>query len=510
MRRMPWLFLFALAGIVRPSQVLAQDAAPANAPKTQQQARPQPREVRTDGRSDPSVAKVQDPVPLNELPMPPAIPIATDDGSGSSLRSLPLEMALYGAITQNPDLVALRQTTAASAEAVETARHFPVTLNPTLWLEARPWNFTPIRENGATLREAKLPGYLYVSLRQPIELGHQQRYRERIAEAAYTQTRWNQVQAELTALVQTYRFYETAAYRREKLRIASDLAEFNHKLVSTLERRLEDNQVTPADLALARVEDEASRQLVEAARLDYATALSDLHTQLGTPETAGRVEPSSDFVLPPYIPEAEEAQLIELAIQSRPEIHAAAAQVDGARAAIGLARGDRLPTPVVGPVYVRDEALIQYYGFVLVTPIPVWNSGKPLVRQREAEYRQAVVRFEQVRERTIAQVRTALARWNSASKQVKAVAGVTPTLQRQVEVLERLFDEGQTDLNKLLQAQQRLIQLENARLDAIWGATQAQSDLLTALGARSLLDALPQGGAEPIASFPMQLLPEPR
>jgi cobalt-zinc-cadmium efflux system outer membrane protein len=41
-----------------------------------------------------------------------------------------------------------------------------------------------------------------------------------------------------------------------------------------------------------------------------------------------------------------------------------------------------------------------------------------------------------------------------------------------------------------LQARQGLIQLENARLDALWQATQAQSDLLLALGVPNLIAAL--------------------
>ena len=45
-----------------------------------------------------------------------------------------MQAALYGAITSNPDLVTLREgnALAASAEAVEVARNFPTTLNPTL------------------------------------------------------------------------------------------------------------------------------------------------------------------------------------------------------------------------------------------------------------------------------------------------------------------------------------------------------------------------------------------
>ena len=41
-----------------------------------------------------------------------------------------------------------------------------------------------------------------------------------------------------------------------------------------------------------------------------------------------------------------------------------------------------------------------------------------------------------------------------------------------------------------MQARQRLIQLDNSRLDAVWAATQAQADLLLALGTPSLIHAM--------------------
>jgi outer membrane protein, heavy metal efflux system len=58
--------------------------------------------------------------------------------------------------------------------------------------------------------------------------------------------------------------------------------------------------------------------------------------------------------------------------------------------------------------------------------------------------------------------------------------------------MERLFEANQTDLNRLFQTRQRLIQLENAELDALWQATQAHADLLTALGAPNIIAALHQ------------------
>ena len=41
-----------------------------------------------------------------------------------------------------------------------------------------------------------------------------------------------------------------------------------------------------------------------------------------------------------------------------------------------------------------------------------------------------------------------------------------------------------------MQAQQRLIQLRNSEVDAIWAATQAQADLLLALGAPALIQGM--------------------
>jgi cobalt-zinc-cadmium efflux system outer membrane protein len=185
----------------------------------------------------------------------------------------------------------------ASAEAVEVARRFPTTLNPTLWVDVRPLTLERIPAgtaadgtyHGTHYQEKNV--LMYFSLRQPIEWGHQTTHRYNIAKAAYSQQQWNVVQAELTALVQTYRFFQTAAYRREKLQVAKNLATFNAKLLETLKRRLEAGQVPASAVSLASVETRATEQLVEAAEQDYVTALTDLRNQIGRPEAAGTAEP---------------------------------------------------------------------------------------------------------------------------------------------------------------------------------------------------------------------------
>ena len=161
-------------------------------------------------------------------------------------------------------------------------------------------------------------GLIYVSIRQPVELGHQTTHRYHIAQAAFDQQKWVVIQAELTALVQTYRFFQTAAYRREKYRLAQELADFNDRLSESLQKRMEANQVQAADVALARVESQATRQLVKAARQDYFIALTDLRNQIGIPEQAGSIEPLGEFTLPPYIPPVDEQVMIQEALAEPP------------------------------------------------------------------------------------------------------------------------------------------------------------------------------------------------
>jgi len=229
--------------------------------------------LRGDAPTDPPVRRAQDtpglPNPLTPngvVPFNAAAALAAD----ASSQPITMEAALYGAITQNPDLVALRQGNEASAEAVEVARRFPTTLNPTLWIDVRPFAYERapggIGPNGGRTGAHldQKDALMYFSLRQPIELGHQTTHRHSIAKAAYSQQQWTVLQAELTAIVQTYRLFQTAAYRREKLRVAQQLAEFNEKLVTTLKGRLEvANQIQAADVALAEVEagdDKAGRR----------------------------------------------------------------------------------------------------------------------------------------------------------------------------------------------------------------------------------------------------------
>jgi len=402
-----------------------------------------------------------------------------------------LETALQWTLQNNPNLIATRQNLRVSAEAVNVAQHFPTSLNPTISIEYTPWVFER-QPNGQV---ETLDRSAFITWAQPIELGHRQSFREQMARASFSQVRWNVLQAELAALIQTYRFHQTALYRREKLGIAHDLNSFSTRLVETLRRQAEANQATVADVVLAEVENQATVEQVEIARQDYTNALADLRQQIGIPGVAASAEPIGSFRVPEDRLRASDEALVRLAVESRPEVQAAAAAAANSRSALALARADRIPIPSIGPAYERNETGAVFYGVNLISPIPLLNTGRSLVGQREAEYHRDCVAWEQARRQVATQVLAVLVKWTQAQQAAERTHARFEPIRRQTERMERLYAAGQTDLLKLLQVRRRFIEARNVELDTIWQTTQAYADLLAATGGTPLLGASPSAAA---------------
>lgn len=431
-------------------------------------------------------AAAQMPAPLPDAPPAPAVesaplpdailaPAATPPPAGFPVD---LRTALELTLSRNPDLLAIRQNVPVSSAAIAVARRFPTSINPTVSILSQPWTFDKDTGQGSP----SLEPLFGITWNQPIELGHRRSYREAIARAAFTQTQWNIVQAELSALVQTYRLHQTAIYRREKRRVAQQWAEFNQALVEIVRRQMQAGKVSAADVSVAEVENQAAIQQLAASEQDLVAALTDLRQQMGIPEYAASIEPSGPLCVPEPVAPGDEDNLIRTALANRPEIRAAAAQLDGSRAAVGLARADRIPIPSVGPSYQKDQSGVTFYGFVVSSPVPVLNAGGPLLRQRETECHRDAVVLEQTRQRVQAQVKATLVKWNKVQQLVARTQATIAPIQAETVRMERLYKAGQTDLIRLLQVRGRMIQAQNAQLDAFWQATQAYADLLAALG----------------------------
>jgi cobalt-zinc-cadmium efflux system outer membrane protein len=261
---------------------------------------------------------------------------------------------------------------------------------------------------------------------------------------------------------------------------------FNGHLVEIIRRQAEANQTPAADVILAEVESQATVEQFEAARQDYVSSLADLRQQIGIPSFAATAEPTGPFRVPENHMGRGEA-LVQLAQQARPEVQAAAAAAQNSKAALSLARADRIPIPAIGPAYERNESGATFYGINVTTTVPILNAGNSLVAQREAEYHRDCVAWEQARQQVAVQVLAMVEKWTQAQAAAERTRARLQPIGVQTERMERLYNAGQTDLVKLLQVRRRFIEARNIELDATWQAVQAYADLLTASGGTPLL-----------------------
>ncbi len=132
----------------------------------------------------------------------------------------------------------------------------------------------------------------------------------------------------------------------------------------------------------------------------------------------------------------------------------------------------------------------MFYGIELSSPIPLLNTGRPLVRQREAEYHRDYVAWEQARQEVAVQVLAVLVKWQQSQEVARRTHARFEPTRLQTERMQRLYDAGEADLIKLLQVQRRFIDTRNVELDAISATIQAYADVLAATGGAPLLSAV--------------------
>ncbi|MFN7870459.1 MAG: TolC family protein [Planctomyces sp.] len=395
------------------------------------------------------------------------------------------------AVSNNPDLVALRQTERVSLAAKGVAETYP--FNPFLQVQA-----TPFQEagNGGPNRT-----YHYVLLMQTIQLAHQQDFREQGAKFALNSTRWNIHQAELQTLAQTQRLYFTALYLRDIQSLAEASHKNNQQLLQILENQLNAGAITAADVAIVRVDTESTRQQRQLANANYRNSLRDLARQVGMEpdeltKVAGDLQsfqwrlPNTSIQLAQIDPEKWDKVVIESKAStvswamSRPDVMAARSDVDVARANLRLASASKTPDLQIGPYYQATADSTTFFGFRAQMDLPVVNSGEPLERQRLAEHQQRITAWTQIQRRAELEATAAMERYAQALSLLSEIRSDQPAtdLPSELKGLETQFEAGEIDVVRVVQARNSLILNRRAQLDLLNELAQSAAALVGATG----------------------------
>ena len=425
----------------------------------------------------------------------PDVALTSSTSTSSTSADISLQQSISLALSQNPELVTLRQTEKVSSAALGVAQTYP--FNPFVQFQATPYQEARIVEPHATFH--------YVLLMQTIQLAHQQQFREQGASFALNSTRWNIHQAELLALAQTERLYFIALYQRGLMELVEASDRNNQQLLNILEKQLAAGQATAAEVAIVRVDAASTRQQLRLASANYQTGLRDLARQSGvSPEqikgvdgdlrriewhlpcgptgsvnASGSGNASDEFRMA-----ADDARSNVLSwAASRPDVMAARADIDVARANLCLASASKTPDLQIGPYYQTTADNTLFVGFRGQIDLPVINNGMPLERQRTAEHHQRLTAWQQTRRRAELDAEAALARYEVALSAAAADSVSTSTdLPAELEGLETQFQAGEVDVVRVVQARTSLIQNERARLDLLNEVAQSAAALTGAAG----------------------------
>jgi outer membrane protein TolC len=215
-------------------------------------------------------------------------------------------------------------------------------------------------------------------------------------------------------------------------------------------------------------------------------AWQELYRALGI--TEGTVTLLGGFELPPPF-EDDRDNLLDAALQRRPDLRARQVAVREADARLRLEIANRFGNPNVGPAYEYNETRTEFIGVQFSLPLPALNTHRGEIQQREAERVQINLQLRQNEVAVRQDVRAATARLEQARKWViDYQSGLVPALEKALKDIQTLFEARApgVDVLRVIDVQRKLIRARDVELDAIYELRQALADLTGAVGDPSL------------------------
>lgn len=285
------------------------------------------------------------------------------------------------------------------------------------------------------------------------------------------------------AVAGTYLQVIAASARLQSTRAQLETA--NAQYQRTIKRRQFD-EATQLDVNRSHIEVLLDQQRLQTNEDDLAKHKINLARLTGLP-------PNPDYELSdniPYKPAPpiglEEA--IKEALEQRPDVQAAKAQVRAAERALAAARAERYPSASVsadyGDIGIPSSTLRPTYTVSATLTIPIWNGGRTAsdIQQAEAALRQRRAELEDMRSQIEGEVRSAFLDLQAAVNQVQlAQQNIDLTTETLKQTRER-FESGVSQNVDVIQSQESLASANLDYINSIFAHNIAKLNLARALG----------------------------
>ena len=392
-----------------------------------------------------------------------------------SAEPLTLEAALSTARQNNPQASVARQRIEEARGELTGAR---VLLSDNPELEAGAGRRRPRPSGGEDSTD------LEVGIEQEFELRGQRGHRIEMAQAEIGSAEAEAEDAQRFLDHAVARAFYFAVASKLRLEVLQENERLGSELYDVARRRLDAGEGTPLELNTSRI------RLAEARRRSIAARTERLASMARLAELVG-AETSAEFGLQGDLPGDEDPPpvdvLLEHAIRSRPDLVAAASDIEAADAAVELADAESWPGLGLGASYGREEDDdIISAGIRIPLPLFTRNQGER-ASTRAARERLGAVR-DGLRRSIESEARQALLAYERARSSLKLYDGeVLRALEESLELLQRALDAGAVGLPEVILVHRELIEGQEGYLNARVELALARADLLSTVN-------LPQTG----------------
>lgn len=316
-----------------------------------------------------------------------------------------------------------------------------------------------------------------------------------VASSDVARARWEAEAQNLRVLNDVrIRFIAVLGAQRE-VAVAEELLKIADEGVRVTERFFQAEEVSQADVLQATLQQRHTQILLRNARFRAAAAWRELSNVVGRPDLPPRPLAGN---LEDEMPEIDWDAAWQQLLGRSPVLHAARARLAAAEVQVRREQVEPVPNLRVssgtGIDALPDGESFQMAFLSLGAQIPVWNRNQGNVIAATGNLQAARAEVARLELSLRDELAEAFQRYQSARNEVQTYRDpILPTAERNLQLTQRAYDEGEFDFLRVLIARRDLFQ---ARIDYVESLTELRSSAIEIQG------LLLTGGLDPATNNP--------
>jgi cobalt-zinc-cadmium efflux system outer membrane protein len=317
------------------------------------------------------------------------------------------------------------------------------------------------------------------SYSETIELGGKRQLRQRVADLTVSTAEAQFADAMRRGLAAVKRLYYDAVLARYNVEVANENRQTFVQLVQFNQTRFDEGAIPEYELIKVRLERMKVDSALRQAELALRQATIRLLERLGETSMARRTV-AGDLDVIPGVPILD--SLRQIALAERPDIQAAAREVDAANERLALEHARAKPdlSPFVGYKRVAgDNSLL----FGVSIPLRIRDHNQAGIARAETDTKTAQTQLKLTENRALAELEAAYEAFQSAREQVQTFrSDLLGQADEARTIAVGAYEEGGTDLLPLLEAQRTRAEVRQQYFRTLFEYRTSLIDLELAVG----------------------------